>query len=88
MEHRIQQELARHEKMKKLTERIRKDAEDLGDELRKGGDKLNLLLRNTKETLKALNVELTEADTERAQPIVLGTLEEARGPVEGEQAAE
>ena len=73
--------------MKKLAERIRKDAEELGDELRKGGDKLNLVLRNAKETLKALNVELTEAGTERAQPIVIGTLEAAR-LLEGEQAAE
>jgi hypothetical protein len=88
VEHRIHQELARHEKMKKLAERIRKDAEELGDELRKGGDKLNLLLRNAKETLKALNVELTEADAERSQPIVVGTLEAARGPAEGDRAAE
>jgi hypothetical protein len=88
VEHRIHQELARHEKMKKLAERIRKDAEELGDELRKGGDKLNLLLRNAKETLKALNVELTEADAERSQPIVVGTLEAARGSAEGDRAAE
>lgn len=43
----------------------------LGDELRKGGDKLSLLLRNAKETLKALNVELVETTEERANPIAL-----------------
>ena len=36
VEHRIQQELRCHETMKKVAERIRKDAEELGDELRKG----------------------------------------------------
>jgi hypothetical protein len=71
IEHRIHQELARHDRMKKLAERIRKDAEELGDELRKGGDKLNLLLRNAKDTLKALNVELAEVAEEKAEPIYL-----------------
>jgi gas vesicle protein len=71
IEHRIQQELARQGKMKKLAERIRDNAEELGDELRKGGDKLNMLLRNAKETLKALNVELTEGEEERNHPVLL-----------------
>jgi hypothetical protein len=71
IEHRIHQELARHEKMKKLAERIRKDAEELGDELRKGGDKLNLLLRKAKDTLKALNVELEDHAQERSAPVLL-----------------
>lgn len=87
VEHRIHQELARHEKMRKLAERIRKDAEEMGEELRKGGDKLSLLLRNAKETLKGLNVELTDADAERAQPIVVGTLEEVRGEIAGNDRA-
>lgn len=84
VEHRVHQELARHEKMKKLAERIRKDAEDLGDELRKGGDKLNLLLRNAKETLKALNVELAVADEERSTPMMLpaASLIQARAAIE------
>ncbi|MEO7032381.1 MAG: hypothetical protein ABI548_00990 [Polyangiaceae bacterium] len=69
VEHRIQQELKRHETMKKLAERIRKDAEELGDELRKGSDKLSLLLRSAKTTLKALNVELDDAEAERSETI-------------------
>lgn len=81
IEHRIQQELARHGRMKKLAERIRNDADDLGEELRKGGDKLNLLLRNAKETLKALNIELTEGEEERSSPVRLAveSLRDARG---------
>lgn len=88
VEQRIKQELSRHEKMKKLADRIRKDAEELGEELRKGGDKLNLLLRNAKDTLKALNVELTDAEAERLQPIVAGSLEEVRAGDQGDRAAE
>ncbi|MDX2054760.1 MAG: hypothetical protein SFV15_20325 [Polyangiaceae bacterium] len=83
VEHRIQQELKRHETMKKLAERIRKDAEELGEELRKGGDKLSLLLRNAKDTLKALNVELTDADAERSEVIML----RAPTPANGEAVA-
>lgn len=83
VEHRIQQELKRHETMKKLAERIRKDAEELGDELRKGSDKLTLLLRSAKATLKALNVELTDADAERTEVITLG----APTPANGEAVA-
>lgn len=88
IEQRIHQELARQEKMKKLAERIRKDAEELGEELRKGGDKLNLLLRNAKKTLKALCVELEDAEAERGEPIAGATLADARADVEADRAAE
>lgn len=88
IEHRIHQELARQEKMKKLAERIRKDAEELGEELRKGADKLNLLLRNAKKTLKALCVELEDAEAERGEPIVGASLVDTKGADEGERAAE
>lgn len=74
IEHRVNQELRRHETMRKLAERIRKDADELGEELRKGDDKLNVLLRKAKDTLKALNVELAETDAERGQPLLLGPL--------------
>jgi hypothetical protein len=87
IEHRIQQELGRQEKMRKIAERIKKDAEDLGEELRKGGDKLNLLLRKAKQTLKSLNVELMDFEAEREQPIVAAPLAEARGET-SERAAE
>jgi len=82
VEHRIQTELKRHDSMKKLAERIRKDAEELGEELRKGGDKLTLLLRNAKATLKALNVELVDGDFERQEAIT------AAFPVQAASAAE
>jgi hypothetical protein len=81
IEARIQAELTRHDKMRKMADNIRKNAEDLGDELRKGSDKMNTLLKNAKETLKALNVELSEVAEETKHPIQLppGSLEAARG---------
>lgn len=80
VEHRIQQELARHDKMRKMADAIQKNAEELGTELRKGSDKMNRLLRGAKETLKALNVELVDAAAEGAEGIGLleGTLNRAR----------
>ncbi len=71
IEHRILGELARHEKMKKLAERIRKDAEELSEDLRKGSDKMVVLLKGAKQTLKALNVELAANSDEAATPIRL-----------------
>jgi hypothetical protein len=71
IEHRIQKELDRLDKMRKLTESIRADAEKLGEEVRKGSDALGLLLRKAKSTLKALNVELTEVEEARSAPVML-----------------
>lgn len=87
IEQRIHHELARHEKMKNFAEKIRKDAEDLGDELRKGGDKLNLLLRNAKDTLKALNVELEERAGEHSAPILLSTGSRAESRLAADEIA-
>ena len=44
--------------MRKLAESIRDDADKLTEEVRKGGNALDLLLRKAKSTLKALDVEL------------------------------
>ncbi|MDI3289756.1 hypothetical protein [Polyangium sp. 15x6] len=81
IEHRIQKELERLDKMRKLSESIRSDAEKLADEVRKGGDALGLLLRKAKSTLKALNVELAEVDDAKSAPVMLpaGSLLQARG---------
>jgi hypothetical protein len=73
IEHRIQKELERLDKMRKLVESIRGDAEKLGEEVRKGANAFDLLLRKAKSTLKALNVELTEAGEAKAEPVMLPT---------------
>ncbi len=57
----IQKELARLENMRDLAAKIEKHARELQEEVRKGGDKMEGLLKKAKSTLRALNVEL-EAD--------------------------
>jgi hypothetical protein len=81
IEHRIQKELERLDKMRKLVESIRGDAEKLGEEVRKGTNAFDLLLRKAKSTLRALNVELTEAEDAKSAPVMLsaGSLALARG---------
>ncbi len=80
IEHRIQKELDRLEKMRKLAESIRDDADKLAEEVRKGSSAFDLLLRKAKSTLKALNVELTAAEDANAAPVMLpaGSLAQAR----------
>jgi hypothetical protein len=67
--------------MRKLVESIRGDAEKLGEEVRKGTNAFDLLLRKAKSTLKALNVELTEAEDAKAASVMLpaASLAFARG---------
>lgn len=71
VEHRIQKEVERLDKMRKLVESIRDDADKLSEEIRKGGKSFDLLLRKAKSTLKALNVELTAEEEAKASPIEL-----------------
>lgn len=63
---------------------IRDDADKLTEEVRKGGNALDLLLRKAKSTLKALDVELTEAEEAKSAPVMLpaGSLVQARAAVE------
>jgi len=81
IEHRIQKELERLDKMRKLAESIRDDADKLTEEVRKGGHALDVLLRKAKATLKALDVELTEAEEAKSAPVILAaaSLAHARG---------
>ncbi|MBK7583361.1 MAG: hypothetical protein IPI67_24620 [Myxococcales bacterium] len=88
IEHRIQRELARHEEMRKLADNIRRDADALAKQLRVGDQKLSVLLRNAKQTLQALGVELSEPEAEREHPIVAGALGEPHGEDEDFCAAE
>ncbi len=84
IEHRIQKELERLDKMRKLAESIRDDVDKLTEEVRKGGNALDLLLRKAKSTLKALDVELTEAEEAKSAPVMLpaGSLVQARAAIE------
>ncbi|WP_438002346.1 hypothetical protein WMF26_24840 [Sorangium sp. So ce185] len=80
IEHLIRKELDRLERMRKLSESISSNAEQLGEEVRKGGDALGRLLRKAKATLTALNVELAEAEDAKRASVVLpaGSLEQVR----------
>jgi hypothetical protein len=84
IEHRIQKELERLDKMRKLAESIRDDADKLAEEVRKGGNALDLLLRKAKSTMKALDVELAEAEEAKSAPVMLpaGSLVQARAALE------
>jgi hypothetical protein len=71
IESRIEGEVTRLEKIEKYNDSIRKSAENISEEVRKAHKALDLLLRNAKSTLRALNIELHEEPVERASPIVL-----------------
>lgn len=90
IEKRIEDELARLEKMEKHSENIRKNVDGISDEVRKAQKKLDLLLRNARSTLTALNIELSDEASEVASPIALpqGSLEAAERalPSDGEAA--
>jgi hypothetical protein len=88
IEHRIQKELERLDKMRKLAESIRDDADKLTEEVRKSGNALDLLLRKAKSTLRALDVELTEAEEAKSAPVLLpaASLVQARGALDDRAA--
>lgn len=75
LESRIENELNRLAKMEKHNESIKKSADNISEEIRKAQKALDLMLRNAKTTLRALNIELAEEAAERSSPIALsGTL--------------
>src|SRR5438445_9102629 len=71
IEGRIEDEVRRLEKMEKHNEAIRKNSDGIGDEIRKAHHQLRILIRNAKSTLAALNIQLSEEETEKSSPIML-----------------
>lgn len=69
IEKRIEEEVLRLEKMEKHSENIRKNTDGISDEIRKAQKKLELLLRNARSTLTALNIEVSEESVEAESPI-------------------
>lgn len=76
---RIEAEISRLAKMKQHNDNIRRNSDSISEEIRRGEDKLDLLLRKAKEVLKALNVEVQDEAEERRSPILpaKGSLERA-----------
>lgn len=64
-------ELSRLERIEKCSSNIRKNVDDISDEVRKAQKALDLLLRRAQSTLLALKVELHDEDAERHSPISL-----------------
>jgi hypothetical protein len=79
IEARIEGELSRLEKMEKYSNNIRKNVDDISDEVRKAQKALDLLLRKAHSTLLALKVELCDEEAERDSPIAVpnGSFDEA-----------
>jgi hypothetical protein len=71
IEARIEAELGRLQKMTKLNRGIRQNSDDVAEEIRKAMHSFELLLRNAKSTLIALNIELNDEALERSSPIGL-----------------
>lgn len=69
IEKRIEEEILRLEKMEKHSESIRKNTDGISDEIRKAQKKLELLLRNARSILTALNIEVSEEFIEAESPI-------------------
>jgi hypothetical protein len=71
VEERIQAELKRIEKMEDSTQGIRRNCDNLEEELGKARKGFSLLLRKAKATLAAFDIELVEEAAERACPLEL-----------------
>ncbi len=71
IEQRIAKEVERLQEIQEAAEKIRKQVDAIDKLATTGGQKLQKLLRDAKNTLLALKVELREEEDERASPIVL-----------------
>ncbi len=87
---RIEAEIARLGKMRSHNDKIRKGSDDIADEIHKGENKLDLLLRKSGEVLKALSVEIRDEEAERRSPITLpnSSMAQASAPIESSDTAE
>lgn len=71
LESRIEKEIARWDSVRKKAERMRKDAEELLEDARKGEKGLALMLKSAKRVLQALDVPLIDAGSSREPALVL-----------------
>lgn len=68
---RIEAEISRLGKMKQHNENIRRNSDSISDEIRRGEDKFDLLLRKATDVLEALNIEIQDEEAERKSPVAL-----------------
>jgi hypothetical protein len=76
---RVEAEISRLGKMRTHNETIRRNSDSVAEEIRKGEDKLALLLNKASDVMKALSIEVRDQESERKSPVVLpeGSLERA-----------
>lgn len=74
----ITKEIARWDEVRKLAQRMEKDAKALLEHARKGEAGLGQTLKNTKEVLKALDVPVLDAGSSREPALVLAERVEQR----------
>jgi hypothetical protein len=76
---RVEAEISRLGKMRTHNEAIRRNSDSVAEEIRKGEDKLALLLNKASDVMKALSIEVRDQESERKSPVVLpeGSLERA-----------
>lgn len=72
VELRILGEVERLAKMGKSADKIRREAESVMEEVKKGSVALTRVVEKAKATLRALNLEVSEEAEEEASPIVVG----------------
>ncbi len=71
IEERVVKEINRLERIKKLAETIRSNADKITDEVGKGEQQLRGIIEDAASTLAALNIELSDSQAEQASPIVV-----------------
>jgi hypothetical protein len=81
---RVEVEISRLGKMRTHNETIRRNSDSVAEEIRKGEDKLALLLNKASDVMTALSIEVQDQESERKSPILLpeGSLDRASACVE------
>lgn len=79
IEAKVLAEIRRHEEIRGFAENISRDAEKIARALDVSDKKLGVMLRDAKKTLRALNVELEDADAARKAPVAMPNGALARG---------
>lgn len=71
LESRIEKEVTRWDSVRKKAERMRKDADELIEDARKGDKSLGLMLKSAKHVLKTLDIPLLDAGSSREPALLL-----------------
>lgn len=73
IEERVSKAIASFDKVKRLVESIRANADKITEEIGKGSEQLRSVVSDARATLAALNLEPSDTTSAQASPIVLGS---------------